>query len=101
MSYPEIRDYQSNLSDLSRTAKDSLNGKMLGQIGKLKSGLYNDVFDAASQAGRGEDYAQAMKEFRQASQLKSALKKSAIPLAVGGASAVAGPSAVKYLKGLF
>lgn len=77
MSYPEIRDYQSNLSDLSRDAQGSMNGKMLGQMGKLKSGLYNDIYNAASQVGRGDDYAQAMKEFRQASQIKSGAKTAA------------------------
>lgn len=99
MTYPEIRDYQSNLSDLSRDAQGSMNRKMLGQIGRLNKGLYGDIFDAASSAGRGEDYAQAMKEFRQAAQLKDLAKKTVkagakYALPAGGVGALA----YRYLK---
>jgi hypothetical protein len=93
MSYPEIRDYQSNLSDLSRDAQGSMNGKMMGQIGQLKSGLFNDIYNSAAEVGRGDDYAQAMKEFRQASQLKSAAKKV-------GKAAVAGAAGAAGLEGI-
>jgi hypothetical protein len=53
MSYPEIRDYQSNLSDLSRSAKDSLNGKMLGQIGKSRLGLLTSEQKQSLHTSRG------------------------------------------------
>jgi hypothetical protein len=101
MSYPEIRDYQSNLSDLSRSAKDSLNGKMLGQIGKLKGGLYGDIYNAASEVGRGDDYAQAMKEFRQASQLKDMATKTAKVAVPAGAAYLGAKTIAPHLKGLF
>lgn len=102
MTFPEIRDYQSNLSDLSRDAKGSMNGKMLGEIGKLNKGIYSDVFDAADTVGRGEDYAKAMKTYRQAAQLNDYLKtaqtaigKAAIP-ALAGAG---GYKAYQVMKG--
>lgn len=75
MNYPEIRDYQSNLSDLSRDAKGSMNGKMLGQIGKVNKGIYGDITSALEPVGLSDDYANAMKEFRQASQLKDMVSR--------------------------
>lgn len=80
MTYPEIRDYHSNISDLSRDAQGSMNGKMLGQIGKVKSGLYADTMDALRPVGRADDFAAAMKEYRQAAQLKKLGKQAAIPI---------------------
>lgn len=90
MNYPEIRDYHSNMSDLSRDAMGSMNGKMSSQIGKVNKGLYSDTYDALKPVGRSEDFASAMSEFRKAARMrdvatlaKDKIIKYAVPAAVG------------------
>ncbi len=96
MSFPEARDYQGALSDLSASDKLAMNGRMRGGVAQLGKGLYSDIHAAASTApdinglGSGGDvYAQAMKEFRQASQLKDLLAKSS-KYAIGAGAGAAG-----------
>jgi hypothetical protein len=74
MSFPEARDYQGSLSDLSASDKLAMNGRMSGAVSQLNKGLYGDIQAAADQGGRGQDYANAMKEYRQASQMRQVLK---------------------------
>lgn len=100
-TYPELRDYQSNLSDLSREQQGSLNKKMLSQVGRVNRGVYQDIYDATSGAGRGEDYASAMKEFRQAQQLKDIATKTAKVAIPTAAAAIGARPVASYLKTLF
>jgi hypothetical protein len=98
MTFPEARDFQSSLSDLSATDKMAMGGRVSGGLKQLSKALYTDIQDAAENAGRGDDYAQAMKEYRQASGLKD-MAKSAGKLAMKGAGAYGAYSAYKDLTG--
>lgn len=85
MTYPEARDYQSALSDMSANDKMSMSGSMKGQVSKLSQGFFDDIKSAADAAGRGDDYAQAMKEYRQASSLQDSAKAAMkLALVAGG-----------------
>jgi len=77
MTFPEARDYQASLSDLSSSDKLAMNGRVRGGVAQLNKALFQDIQDAAEGAGRGEDYAKAMKEYRQASTLKDVATKAA------------------------
>ena len=98
MTFPEARDFQSSLSDLSATDKMSMGGRVSGSLKQLSKALYSDIQDAAESAGRGDDYAQAMKEYRQASGLKDTAK-AAGKLALKGAGMYGGYTALKDLTG--
>jgi hypothetical protein len=98
MTFPEARDYQSSLSDLSATDKMAMGGRVSGGLKQLSKALYSDIQDAADQAGRGDDYAQGMKEYRQGSGLKDSAK-AAGKLALKGAGAYGAYSAMKDLTG--
>jgi hypothetical protein len=87
LDYREARDWASGLSRLS--ANDTMNASpsLRAQVGKLSHAFNDDVGDAATAAGRGEDYAKAMRDYRRASQFNDAAKtaaKWAIPAAAGG-----------------
>lgn len=92
MTFPEARDYQGSLSDLSSSDKMALSGRMSGGLKQINKGLFTDIQNAANTAGLGEDYANAMKQYRQASQLKKAGKtigKAAVGTAgLGGGAAL-------------
>lgn len=89
MTFPEARDYQGALSDLSMSDKLAMNGRMRGGVAQLGKGFYSDIKSAADSAGRGEDYETAMKEFRQASQLKDLLKNAGkIGIGVAGVGGI-------------
>lgn len=88
MTFPEARDYQMSLTDLSRADVDAVSPRMKGQISKINQGLFNDIHAAAEAhtTGLGGDFADAMKEYRQAAQIRSAattLAKKVIPAAAG------------------
>lgn len=90
MSFPEARDYYSNLSDLSRNEAGGLNRKMLAATGRLRQGFHQDLTDAANEVGRGEDYIKGMRDYARGSQLQNLLTtgaKYAIPAIGGGAAA--------------
>jgi len=96
MTFPEARDYQGSLSDLSMSDRLAMNGRMRGGVKQLNKGFFNDIQDAANTAGRGEDYAKAMTDYKRASQLNNAFKW-AIPTT---AAAVGGSKLARYLKPL-
>lgn len=82
LTYPEARDYQSNLSSLSRE-DEGMKGPMRGGVKQLNKAFYNDIKNAADAKGLGEDYANAMNMNRRAAQLNHAFK-------AGGKAAAAG-----------
>jgi hypothetical protein len=87
MNYPEARLFQENLSNPSVLEKQGIGGSMKGGIKQLKGGLFEDIKNAADTKGMGQDYADAMKEYRRAAILKDVAKnggKIAVPAAVGG-----------------
>lgn len=79
MTYPEARDYQMALTDLSRADADSVSMRMKGQIARINQGLFNDIANAANEhtPGLGGDYADAMKEYRQAAKIRGFAKDAA------------------------
>jgi hypothetical protein len=76
MTFPEARDYQGGLSDLSSADLQSMPKRVKGALSQLNKGLFQDMQDSAEAAGRGDEYAKAMKEYRQASTLKDIATKS-------------------------
>lgn len=98
MEYPEARRFQETLGKLSRAERDSLNGSQGMNLSQLNSGLYDDIHSAASGVGRGEDYANAMREYRQATQLKDLVSGVGKKAAIGGIGAIGAGELYKILK---
>ncbi len=77
-NFPEARDFYSNVTDTTRQSPfQTLLGRglkptMLRQAGNVRSGMHADLTDAAETIGRGQDYADAIKEYAQASKLRKA-----------------------------
>jgi hypothetical protein len=87
MNYPEARLFQENLAAPSTTEKMGMGGSMKGGVKQLNKAFYSDIKDAADQAGRGDDYAKAMRDYRIASTAGNIAKnvgKVAVPAAIGG-----------------
>lgn len=104
MNFPEARDFYSNIS--TATAKPGLlrgaiespgMPKFRMNAGNVRSALSDDLTNAASSIGRGEDYTNAMKEYRQAAQVKDFIKKAALIGGGAAAAAVPGGSIIKRL----
>ena len=74
MTFPEARDYQGSLSDLSQSDKMAMNRRMRGGVSQLNKGLFSDIHDAAASAGRGDDYARAMRDYRMAAGINNGIK---------------------------
>lgn len=86
MTFPEARDYQASLSDLSSSDKMAMNGRMRGAVAQLSQALYQDLRTAAeSGGGMGGDYDKAMTQYRQASRINELMKAS---LKYGGKAAL-------------
>jgi hypothetical protein len=88
INFPEARDFYSNVS--KATAKPGFlraaieNPKRPAfryNAGNVREAMNSDLTDAAQSIGRGDDYAAAMKEARQAAKMKSAAKKLGIAAA--------------------
>lgn len=103
-SFPEARDYYSNVSDASHASTLSkLMGTapkpvMLRQLGAIRSAFDEDLTNAAGKVGRAEDYSNAMDEYARAARLRSALIKGG-GIAVGAAlgHSLPGKVASKFL----
>jgi hypothetical protein len=81
INFPEARDFYTNIS--RQTAKPGLLRRAFEPLsmpsfrmnaGNVREALGSDLTDAAGTIGRGEDYTNAMREYRQAAQLNKALK---------------------------
>jgi hypothetical protein len=78
-NFPEARDFYTNVTDVAhQPTLQTLMGRglkptMLRQAGNVRAGLDADLTDAASTIGRSEDYANAMKEYANASKLRKAM----------------------------
>ena len=86
--YPSARNFQSGLASLSREDAGNMSGPMKGQLKQLNKAFYGDVHDAATAAGRGDDYAKAMRTYSRAANLgeiAGKLKKWALPGVMTGA----------------
>lgn len=100
LTYREARDFASNLSGLSRTERMATNPTMTRSVGQLSHAFNADVGDAAAAAGRGEDYANAMKEYARAARWNQNLKTAAkVGIPAAGAAIGLGQG-TKIVKGL-
>lgn len=100
LSYQEARDFASNIANLTRQERLGLNGPMQAAVQRLKTGLNADIGSTAGQVGKAEDYANAIKEYAQAKQLKQGMVKASKYLA-GTALGAAAYTEGKKVLGVF
>lgn len=86
MTYPQARDFYSNLAAPSMWERMTTSPTAKRAIGETLSGFRQDIGDAAANVGRGEDYKNALDEYRRASNVKKFL---------GGAAVAGGTAAAK------
>lgn len=105
MTYEVARDFASNISRLSAKESMSIPPAMQREIHELRVVLNKAIGDAASKAGKGEDYARAMTEYAKAMKLRDAIdaaKEGAVkylPKAAGAAGlGVAGAGGYELYK---
>lgn len=95
LNFPDARRFYTNVSDVTRepgmlrkALEPAKNPRMRAAAGPVRAGLNSDLTEAANSFGRGDDYTAAMKEYRQAAQIRNALRKVAIGAAPAAASYV-------------
>jgi hypothetical protein len=101
VNFPEARDFYTNVSDvtrrpgfLRRAFEEPGYPRLRAAAGPVRKALHTDLTNAAEESiGRGEDYANAIREYARAERLRSALRKGAII----AAPAVAGAAGAKKL----
>ncbi len=96
--YSESFDFASNAKKLSAADKLAANPPMAAQIDRFAKALQTANREAAESVGMGDKFDAAMKEYRQAMQMRNAadmLKKHGIKVAIG--VGLAGEIAKKYL----
>jgi hypothetical protein len=87
ITYAEAKDFQSNISSLSASDRMALNPKMARLVGQLNGALKDSLESAADTQGKGEQFAQAMKEYHNAMTLQEwtdTIKKNAWKAALTG-----------------
>lgn len=98
LNYKQGRDFASSSGRLSAGEALQTNPPMRAQVTRMNIALNSANEAAADRAGVGDEYRAAMKEYRQAAQLKSGLKTGA-KVAVGALGAgTAGYLADRALK---
>lgn len=96
LTYDEARDFYSNATRLSADEYNKLNPRLKKEIGQFTRDLGDSVADAAARAGKGEDYAYAMRQYRRGARIAKTQAnitkavKSGVGKAVGGAATGAG-----------
>ncbi len=96
LTYEEARDFASNISRLSVNEFGRLTPVVAREVAELRVALNKSVAQAASKAGKGQEYASAMKEYAQAMKLRGMVDdvlkgaKRALPYAVGAGAAAGG-----------
>ncbi len=98
--YEQARDLQSSAGRLSVTEKLATNPQMQAQIGKLAQALKDANREVAEKIGMGDQFDAAMKEYRQAMQIRNAadmLKKHGVKIAMtAGGLGIAGEIIKKH-----
>ena len=94
LTYAEARKFYSNMGDLATSEKMAANSKMQGLIYRLQGALGDAISGTADQAGKLQQFQEAMKGFASGSKaaerfdiLKNALIKAGIGAAGVGAAA--------------
>jgi hypothetical protein len=98
ITYAEAKDFQSNVSSLSAEERMQAKPATLRLIGQLNSDLKASLEDAADTVGKGQQFADAMKEYHNAMQLKGFSGK-AMKILVGSALGVTGLGIAKKILG--
>lgn len=70
MTYEVARDFASNISRLSADEMGRLTPVMRREVAHLRVALNKSIADVAKKAGKGEDYAAAMREYANAMRLR-------------------------------
>lgn len=105
LTYNEARQFYSNVSDLSVSEKLASKAKDLRLIQLFKHALGDTIAQTAEDAGRLQDYRDAMSEFSKAKRIETAVDKgkkiagAAIGSAALGASGYAGYRVLRDLSG--
>ncbi|HVW77979.1 MAG TPA: hypothetical protein VHB45_10230 [Alloacidobacterium sp.] len=102
LTYEEARSYQSLLGNMAAEDKMRLAPIVQKDVYALLDGLKADVGNATAQVGRGEDYINAMNQYRQASRIndaKDVAKDYAIKTAAGAAGVGGAYKLWQYLTG--
>lgn len=85
LTYAEARQFYSSTSRISANESGRLSGVMSRQLNKFRAALNDSLSDTADQAGKLNEYVDAMKEYRRASQiqdLSKAVLTKAIPAGI-------------------
>lgn len=89
LTYAEARQFYSSASRISANESSRLSGVMARQLNKFRAALNDSLADTADQAGKLDEYVDAMKEYRHASQIQE--------LAKGVATKVIPPAIATYV----
>jgi hypothetical protein len=102
LTYSEARDFYTNATRLSADEAQRLTPVMRRQVGQFTADLNRAISGAADQAGKLDQYQQAMSEYHNAMRLRAA-KEAAINIGLKRVipSALAGAGAVGAAKKLF
>ena len=76
LTYSEARDFASNISRLSANEMGRLTPVVANEVHKLRLALNKSVEVAARQAGKGDDYLAAMREYARAMKVRGAAEKT-------------------------
>lgn len=85
LTYEEARQFYSSAARLSANEASRLSPVMSRQVNKFRAALNESIADTADQAGKLDEYVDAMKEYRRASQigdLSKAVATKVIPAGV-------------------
>lgn len=85
LTYEEARQFYSSASRLSANEASRLSPVMSRQVNKFRAALNESIADTTDQAGKLDEYVDAMKEYRRASQigdLSKAVATKVIPAGV-------------------
>ena len=105
MTYAVARDFASNISRLSRDELGALTPVMQREVANLRVVLHRAVGQAASVAGKSQEYVAAMNEYARAMRarqfIETGLRRVGIPFTVGATGAWLADKALKGAAGLF
>jgi hypothetical protein len=107
INFPEARDFYTNISRASakpgflrRAIESPMMPSFRMEAGGVRTALHGDLTDAAGTIGRGQDYADAIKEYAQNARLRGFLKKGAMIAAPAAAGAVGAGRGYQILRNL-
>src|SRR6185312_12213420 len=92
INFPEARRFYTNITRVTRRPgfiRRAIESPMMPDLrrnaGDVREALNQDLTDAANRVGRGEDYTNAMNEYRNAARLRKVVRRAGF-LAAGEAA---------------